>query len=159
MARSPSSCQTREACGFAGIKRAACGFAGIQREAYGVPGTKREACGFTLVEVLVALAVLAIALAACMRMLTQAVDVSVQLRDHTLALWIAQDRLAMHRLRRDWPEPRDSSGTEDSAGRKWYWSEQVLVTPEKSMRRIEIDVRSRIDAAADAHLVGFLRQP
>jgi general secretion pathway protein I len=119
----------------------------------------REARGFTLVEVLVALAVLAIALAACMRALTQAVDTSAQLRDHTLALWVAQNRLTLHRLRHDWPEPQDTDGVEEAAGRKWYWREHVLNTPETTMRRIELDVKSSAMGAVDARLVGFLRKP
>jgi general secretion pathway protein I len=118
-----------------------------------------EARGFTLVEVLVALVVLAIALAACMRALTQAADISTELRDRTLALWVAQNRLALHRLQRDWPEPRDVSGTEEASRRKWVWNEHVMSTPESSMRRMELDVRQATGGPVLAHVVGFLRKP
>ena len=62
-----------------------------------------RARGFTLVEVLVALAVLAIALAAVMRAMAQAVDTTVSLREHSVALWVAQNRLMEHEMRQDWP--------------------------------------------------------
>ena len=59
--------------------------------------------GFTLVEVLVALAVLTIALAAVMRALSQNIDTSAALRDRTVAMWVAQNRLATHQVTRNFP--------------------------------------------------------
>lgn len=115
--------------------------------------------GFTLLEVLVALAVLAIALSAGMRALMQAADLSLGLRERTLALWVAQDRLALHEVQRDWPALDAFNGVRELGGREWHWREQVLSTPEEQLRRVEIDVRDAPDGAVLAHLVGFLRKP
>ena len=59
--------------------------------------------GFTLMEVLVALAVLAIALAGVMRLSAQTIDATVYLHDKTLALWVAQNRIAEHIAQQNWP--------------------------------------------------------
>jgi general secretion pathway protein I len=118
----------------------------------------RSHTGFTLVEVLVALAVLAIALAAVMRAMAQSVDTTVTLREHNMALWVAQNQLATHQMRQDWPAPDTIDGEAEMGGMKWYWREQVSATPEPQMRRIEITVRSRPDSKdTRAKLVGYLR--
>ena len=114
--------------------------------------------GFTLVEVLVALAVLAIALAAVMRAMGQAVDTTVSLREHEIALWVAQNRLAEHQMRQDWPAADTIDGEAEMGGGKWYWREQVSTTPEPKLRRIEITVRRTSDNKDfSARLVGYLR--
>lgn len=119
----------------------------------------RPQTGFTLIEVLIALAVLAIALAAIMRTVAQSIDLTVELRDRNLALWVAQNRLINHQLLRDWPSPDTTEGVAEMANRRWRWHEQVLTTPEPALRRIEIDVRAEHGEARLAHLVGFLEQP
>jgi general secretion pathway protein I len=114
--------------------------------------------GFTLIEVLVALAVLAIALAAVMRAMAQAVDNTVSLREHAVALWVAQNRLTEHQMRQDWPAADTINGETEMGGEKWYWREQVSTTPEPKMRRVEITVRRSPDSKdARAKLVGYLR--
>lgn len=123
------------------------------------PRAWQRPSGFTLIEVLIALAVLAIALAAIMRTVVQSIDLTVDLRDRNLALWVAQNRLISHQLLRDWPSPDTTEGVTEMASRQWRWREQVLTTPEPALKRIEIDVRADHGEARLAHLVGFLEQP
>lgn len=113
--------------------------------------------GFTLIEVLVALAVLTIALAAVMRALSQSIDTSASLRDRTVAMWVAQNRLAMHQVTRDFPAADTTEGEAEMAGRAWRWREQVTPAPgEAAMRRIHIEVRAATGEQPLARLVGFL---
>jgi type II secretion system protein I len=56
---------------------------------------KQAARGFTLIEVLIALAIVSIALAAMMRSVAVATDDQSRLRDRRLALLCAQDRRRM----------------------------------------------------------------
>lgn len=114
--------------------------------------------GFTLVEVLVALFVLAIALTAILRTMGQAIDATTSLRERTVALWVAQNRLVEHQMRRAWPAPDTIDGDVEIGGVKWFWREQVSTTPEPGIRRIEITVR-HIAGSQDtqARLVGYLR--
>ena len=119
---------------------------------------RSTARGFTLVEVLVALAVLAIALAAVMRAMAQAIDTTATLRQHEVALWVAQNRLVQHEMSQDWPSVDTTDGDADMGGRKWYWREQVSTTPEPKIRRIEITIRETADSKETvAKLVGYLR--
>jgi general secretion pathway protein I len=119
---------------------------------------RRRQRGFTLVEVLVALAVLAIALTAVMRTMAQAIDATATLRERNVALWVAQNRLAEHQMRRDWPAPDTKTGDTEFGGEKWFWREQVSTTPEATIRRIEITIRRQADSEdTQARLVGYLR--
>lgn len=115
--------------------------------------------GFTLVEVLVALAVIAIAFGAIMRTLAQSIDVSANLRDRALAMWVAQNRLARQQADRAWPSADTREGTDAMGGREWRWRELVANTPDADLRRIEIQIRAIQDDAVLARLVGFLARP
>jgi general secretion pathway protein I len=110
--------------------------------------------GFTLVEVLVALAVIAVALTAGMRVLAQSVDGASSLKARTLALWVAENRLARAQL----GETLDtSSGKETQTGLTFAWRQSITATPNPAFRKIEIVVTdpAQIDYAL-ARLVGYL---
>lgn len=116
--------------------------------------------GFTLVEVLVALAVLTIALAAVMRALVQNIDTSASLRDRTVAMWVAQNRLVTHQIQHDFPDLATTEGSIEMAGREWHWREQVIAAPgEAQLRQIHIDVRAGSGPQTLAKLIGFLAKP
>ena len=116
----------------------------------------QRSAGFTLLEVLVALAIVAVALIAVVRALGQSIDVGAALRDRTLALWVAENRLNGHYLIRDWPDTKTTDGTIDANGRTWRWREIVSQTEVAEMRRLDIEVRLTDDGGALARLSGFL---
>ena len=70
--------------------------------------------GFTLVEVLVALAIVAIALAAGFRSVAQSAESATALKARTLALWVAQNRLAAAQLETPGPAIGERDGGECS---------------------------------------------
>ena len=116
--------------------------------------------GFTLVEILVALAIVAIALAAGMRALAQATDTASALKARTLALWVAQNRLAAAQVATPWPALGNASGEATQAGTAFVWRTRVSTTPNPAFRMIDITVAE--PHAADyvlARLVGFLGNP
>jgi general secretion pathway protein I len=115
--------------------------------------------GFTLIEVLIALAVLAIALAAVMRALAQTIDTTTALRDRMLALWVAQDRLVTHRITRNWPSIDNTEGEAEMGGLKFKYREKVMGTPVSEMRRVEIEVLAFDKPEVLTTLAGYLRQP
>ena len=121
--------------------------------------SRAAAKGFTLVEVLVSLAVLAIAMAAVMRVIGQAIDITAGLRDRQIALGVAQDQLVLHFVKHDWPSADTHSGDRDQAGRKWRWTEKVTATDYPGIRRIEIEVRAADSEYVLAGVTSLLRKP
>jgi general secretion pathway protein I len=96
--------------------------------------------GFTLLETLVALAILAIALAAVLRATGAATNHAGDMRIRLLADWVAQNRLALHAARGDWIQVGIENGEETQAGVRLLWKEEIINTPNPAFRRIEISV-------------------
>lgn len=113
--------------------------------------------GFTLLEILIALTILAVALSAAMRVAGGSTTIVSEQKQRTLALWVAQNRLAEHRARSAWPDMGSSEGEVEQAGIKMRWQETVSGTPRADFRRIEVRVfgAERKDYAL-AELAGFL---
>lgn len=116
--------------------------------------------GFTLVEILVALAIVAIALTAGMRALTQATDSATALKARTLALWVAQNRLAAAQVAAPWPALGSYAGEASQAGASFLWQANVTTTPNPAFRRIDIVIAEpHAPDYAVAKLTGFLGNP
>ena len=96
--------------------------------------------GFTLLEVLIALAVLAIALTALVRAAGLSSNDFGGMRDRSLGGWIAANVITDLRL----GERNPSSGTREGklqyAGRDWRWEMTVQDTPEAGIRRLDVKV-------------------
>ena len=119
----------------------------------------RPSRGFTLLEILVALAVLAIALTAAARSMGAAIDTTAALRDRTLARWVAEDRLAQLELGREWPALDTKEGDADMGGRAFRWRQQTSASPVARMRRVEVSVFQPETDSPLARMTGFLEQP
>lgn len=118
--------------------------------------SRRSARGFTLIEVLVALAILAVALAAASRAMGVLSAGSVELRERLLAEWVAQNRLVELQARHAWPDPGTRTGETEQAGLKLTWRATVSGTPNPAFRRVEIQVGRPESAHALARLTGYL---
>jgi general secretion pathway protein I len=96
--------------------------------------------GFTLVEVLVALTVVALGLTALMVAVSGTARTSGYLRDKTIAQWIALNRLTQVRLMVNKLGDNQDTGQVDFAGRKWHYDTRYFDTQFQSMKRVEIRV-------------------
>ncbi len=113
--------------------------------------------GFTLIEILVALAIVAIALAAVVAETSHYVYSTSRLQDRTLAHWVAVNRIVEQQLSTVWPATGATNGTVELGGREWAWTMRITDTPDDSIRRIDVEVRTdrsseRIEASAIAYL-------
>ena len=99
--------------------------------------------GFTLVEVMVALAVVAIALPALLVALYQQVDSTAYLRDKSMAHAIAANKLTELRLlsrARQGLFRGNDGGVAEMGDREWYWWLQTRPTEVEQFHRVEISV-------------------
>lgn len=101
---------------------------------------RKNDSGFTLVEVLVALAILAIALGALVKGITQNAHNAASLRDRTIAHWVAANTMAEFQLYADWPVLGTMRGETTMAKRTWYWTARIATTDDPDLRRVEIMV-------------------
>lgn len=119
--------------------------------------------GFTLFEVMVALAVLAIALGAVMRSVGAATRNIDELRLRTLAGWVAENVLAEHRARQDWLSPGRYEGQAAQGGTAFRWKEEVQLTPNGQFRRVDVQVLAPAENGGEervlARLSGFMTAP
>jgi len=117
-------------------------------------------CGFTLIEVVVALAIVAIGMLAVFKTIGDTVNNVDELRDRSLAEWIADNRITEVRVSGEMPSVEETAGEVDYAGRKWHWVTKVSQTQVKGLRRIDVSVRRDTDpdGSTIVTLAGFMGQ-
>lgn len=119
--------------------------------------TPKIECGFTLLEVLIALAILTIAMGAISHAVNSNIRHVQTMRNHLLSDWIAQNRLAIHQAQSDWIEVGTQTGEEKQASISFRWSEEISTTPNPTIRRILVSVYTADDPAhKSSELTGYL---
>jgi len=112
--------------------------------------------GFTLVEVLVALTIVAVALMASLRATTSMSGSALELRLRTLALWSAENRLAQIRIQGEFPNQGRRSFDCSQAEARLVCDEEVFATPNPQFRRVELSVFPAVGPRVRlSRLVGF----
>lgn len=115
----------------------------------------RRGRGFTLVEVLIAMTIAAVALMAAIRATASLAVNGVELRNRTLAQWSAENRLAQIRIAREWPNPGRRQYDCSQASVSMVCREDVIQTPNPLFRRVEVSVFDADGSFRLARLVGF----
>lgn len=99
-----------------------------------------RARGFTLLEVMVALAIVSIGLIAAFNGIIQMAHSSATLRDRALADWIAMNQITEIRISGEFPEVGSRNGEVFFADRPWRWEARVSETGVTDLRRIDLYV-------------------
>src|SRR5688572_555839 len=108
---------------------------------------KTRSKGFTLLEVLIALAIVTMSVGALLGAVTSSASNILYLKDKTLAEWVALNRITEIRTGEQMPDVGKRSGNAEMGGQKWQWEEEVTELPYKGMFRIDVRVRSLGEAA------------
>jgi len=114
---------------------------------------------FTLLEVLVALAVLAISMAALIKVSASNSTNAVYLKEKTLAHWVGVNKANELRVAATWPAVGISKGTMSMAEQEWRWQVKVSATPDENVRRLEIQVRREGSEDNLANISAFTGRP
>jgi len=109
--------------------------------------------GFTLLEVLIALAIVALSVGALLGTVTSSASSISYLKDKTLAEWVALNRLTEIRIAKTMPDAGKRTGSAEMAGMRWQWEEEVAELPIKGMFRIDVRARSTAEAVDDSRQV------
>jgi general secretion pathway protein I len=117
---------------------------------------RRRSRGFTLVEVLVALTIVAIALMASLRATGSLSDGAAELRLRTVAQWSAENRLAQIRVEAEWPNVGRRTYPCAQADIALVCQEEVFATPNAQFRRVEMSVfPAKGERVRVARMIGF----
>lgn len=124
------------------------------------PGAQRSITGFTLLEILIALAVIAIALAAIVGETAQRLGSAARLTDRTLAHWVAMNQIVTQQLSTAWPAVGSTSDSTEMAGREWFWTLKVSSTDDADVRRLDVEVRAKKgDEQPLSTAIAYLERP
>jgi general secretion pathway protein I len=115
--------------------------------------TRCHGRGFTLLEIMVALAILSTALAALLGSVSASLDNSAYLRDKTLAHWVAMNILTETRLAATKPRVGTREGMTPMGVHEWFWRLQIETTPDPDLQRLHIEVYPHRDAANALHIL------
>lgn len=114
--------------------------------------------GFTLIEVLVALAIIAIGLGAVIYTVGAAARTSAGLQARTYAAWVAQNRLATLRLNRVIPSQGSrATGRAKMGGERFYWVQSARGASVPGMTEVSISVAAKRGASPLVTLRGYFR--
>ncbi|MFP5430710.1 MAG: type II secretion system minor pseudopilin GspI [Gammaproteobacteria bacterium] len=100
----------------------------------------RSVRGFTLLEVLVALAIFAVASVSLLAAQNAQVRTDARLADKTLAHWAALNRLADMQLQGVFPEVGQGQSPASMGDRDWVITTKVEATPSQEVRRLILSV-------------------
>ena len=119
-----------------------------------INGKPAESRGLTLVEVMVALAIVAIAVPALLFALFQQLDGTEYLRDRSIASWIATDRMSELRLvvAKQGAVPKgELLGETRLAERDWYWWVEQQATEIPGFIRVDVKVSLEAERTQPLH--------
>lgn len=120
---------------------------------------RRTTGAFTLIEVMVALAIIALSLTAVAAKMARMIDTSNSMQERTYASWIAQNKITEMRLANVIPKLTTTSGDIDYANRNWRWRAVVSETGIENLFRVDVEVTSGDSNAVIRKVTGFIGEP
>jgi general secretion pathway protein I len=110
---------------------------------------RAKSAGFTLLEVLIALAIVALSAGALLGSVTSSASNVIYLKDKTLSEWVSLNRLTEIRMATDMPAAGRRKGNAVMGGMRWEWEEEVTPLPVQGMFRVEVRSRATGETVDD----------
>jgi general secretion pathway protein I len=116
--------------------------------------------GFTLLEVLVALTIVALSLGALISTSGSHASSAGYLKQKTIAHWVAMNEITRLQVEKAWPGKGDSKGSTEMAGAEWYWTLTVKETEDEDSHQVEYRIYLDEDREYSlTRLIGYLSKP
>lgn len=115
--------------------------------------------GFTLIEVMVAMAIAALGLAAVAASVSQMIDAGTAMQQRTYASWVAQNKIAELRLANVVPDVSETSGDTTFAEREWTWRATISDTGVENLFRVDVQVGLADGEENIRTVTGFIGEP
>jgi len=115
--------------------------------------------GFTLIEVMVSLAIIGMSLLALAQVMGNMIDNSNAMREKTYASWIAQNKIAEFHLANVIPEVSATSGEIDYANTTWYWRAVISESGVENLYRVDVTVFYPDRDTKIRAVTGFIGEP
>lgn len=119
----------------------------------------RRLGGFTLIEVMIALAIAAIALGGLTVAVSQMIAGSASMSQRTYASWIAQNRIAEVRLLNQIPEVDTTTSEVQYANLDWQLETTISETGVENLFRIDVEVTLVGEENPSGVVTGFIGEP
>ncbi len=118
---------------------------------------KKVSAGFTLLEILAALLIVAVGLGAVSKVIGSTAVVLQISEERLIGSWVASNHLAELKLSRVWPAASESDQQTTMGGRTWYLRQKITTTTDPDLLRIDVDVFSDTDhERMAARMFGYL---
>jgi general secretion pathway protein I len=119
-------------------------------------GINSHLAGFTLIEVMVALTIIAISLGALLSTSGSQANNATYLKQKTLAHWVAVNELTQIRISREFPDVGDKKGSTSMANHDWYWIRTTKKTEDKDALEVTLSVYADEDYQQNlTSLIGY----
>ena len=112
--------------------------------------------GMTLLEVMIALVIMATSGVAVMNSASGALNSQAHLQNKTFALWVASNRLAELKLQKVWPAVNWKNEKTDLAGVKWFLRYKTVETGDNSFKALDIEVSDVKEGNALAYMRTYI---
>jgi general secretion pathway protein I len=130
-----------------------------KRSTTGLNQISSRAGGFTLIEVMVALVIIAFSLTTVAATMGQMIDTANSMRERTFASWIAQNKITEMRLANIVPEVSATSGELDYANTSWGWRAVVSETGVENLFRVDVSITYPGSDDQIFTVTGFIGEP
>lgn len=113
--------------------------------------------GFTLIEVMVALTIIAISLSALLSTSGAQANSATYLKQKTLAHWVAMNELTQLRILGALPDVGDKKSSTEMANHEWHWIRTTKKTEQDNTRQVSFKIFADKDYKKNlTSLVGYV---